>query len=407
VSIDTDHVRTTHVGSLPRPEDLVGLAHDLVMGDSDDQTVYDEALAGAVREVVKRQKDAGIDAVNDGEFGHAMPQKYDFGAFAHYAIGRLAGFELVEGGLSDMPLTQPEKSPLRITPHSKRRDWVMFKEVYEDPETRAAMPPTEWLAKVAPVVRGPLSYTGQDAIARDIANLKAALDDTHTEQGFMNSLAPGVVALLPNEYYRSEEDFLFAAADAMREEYKAIIDAGLILQIDDPSIADNWDRFMPEPDLDEYKKYIMTRVAAINHATRGLPEDRLRFHLCWGSWHGPHFTDLGMEHLIEVMLKINVGVYSFEAANPRHEHEWRLWENVALPEGKAIMPGVVSHATNVIEHPELIADRIVRFGEIVGRENVIASTDCGLGGRVHPQIAWTKLEALAQGADIATERLWK
>jgi 5-methyltetrahydropteroyltriglutamate--homocysteine methyltransferase len=192
----------------------------------------------------------------------------------------------------------------------------------------------------------------------------------------------------------------------MREEYQAIIDAGLILQLDDPAIAENWDQVNPEPSVEAYQRWTMVRIEALNHAIRGLPQDRIRFHLCWGSWHGPHVTDIPMADIVDVMLAVNAGAYSFEAANVRHEHEWRVWQDVKLPDGKVILPGIVSHATNVIEHPEVVADRIVRYAEVVGRENVIASTDCGLGGRVHPQIAWAKLEALSQGAALASKRLW-
>jgi 5-methyltetrahydropteroyltriglutamate--homocysteine methyltransferase len=193
----------------------------------------------------------------------------------------------------------------------------------------------------------------------------------------------------------------------MREEYKAIIDSGLILQLDDPSIAENWDQINPEPTVEEYRSFTMRRVEALNHAIKGLPQDRIRFHLCWGSWHGPHTTDIPMKHIVDVMLSINVQAYSFEAGNVRHEHEWSVWKDVKLPDGKLILPGIVSHATNVVEHPELVAERILRFASLVGRENVIAATDCGLGGRVHPDIAWAKLASLAQGAELASRQLWR
>jgi 5-methyltetrahydropteroyltriglutamate--homocysteine methyltransferase len=212
---------------------------------------------------------------------------------------------------------------------------------------------------------------------------------------------------LGNLYYKTDDELLFACADAMREEYKAIIDAGLVLQIDDPAITDNWDQVVPEPTLDAYKKFTMVRIEALNHAIKGLPEDRIRFHLCWGSWHGPHVTDLPMRDIIDLMLAIKCQAYSFEAGNVRHEHEWTVWRDVKLPDDKLILPGVVSHATNVVEHPELVAQRIVRFAEAVGRGRVIASTDCGLGGRIHPEIAWAKLDALSQGAKLASQHLWR
>src|SRR6478752_7423246 len=216
----------------------------------------------------------------------------------------------------------------------------------------------------------------------------------------MTSVAPGSASRISNAYYKTEEEFMFACAAAMRKEYKAIIDAGLILQLDDPSIAENWDQINPEPTVEAYRKFTMLRVDALNAAIKDLPQDRIRFHLCWGSWHGPHTTDIQMKDIVDVMLAINAGAYSFEAGNVRHEHEWRVWEEVKLPDDKIILPGVVSHATNVVEHPELVSDRILRFADLVGRERVIASTDCGLGGRVHPQIAWAKLEALVSGTAL-------
>jgi 5-methyltetrahydropteroyltriglutamate--homocysteine methyltransferase len=222
----------------------------------------------------------------------------------------------------------------------------------------------------------------------------------------MTSVGPASAARVGNEFYATDEEFVWACAEAMREEYQAIIDAGLILQIDDPSIAENWDQINPAPSVADYQRFTMTHVDALNHALRGLPTDRIRFHLCWGSWHGPHTTDIEMADIVDVMLAINAGGYSFEAANARHEHEWKVWQDVKLPDGKVIIPGVVSHATNVVEHPELVAQRIVRFAELVGRQNVIAATDCGLGGRIHPDIAWAKLETLAAGARLATQELW-
>ena len=229
-----------------------------------------------------------------------------------------------------------------------------------------------------------MKYVGHDAIKADIAHFKAALTACGVSEGFMTSVAPGSIARLGNTYYKTDEEFMFACADAMREEYKAIVDAGLVLQLDDPGIAENWDQIDPEPTLAGYKAFTMRRVEALNHAIKGLPKDRIRFHLCWGSWHGPHTTDLPMRDIVDVMLAIDCEAYSFEAGNVRHEHEWTVWQDVKLPDGKLILPGVVSHATNVVEHPELVAQRIVRFADLVGRERVIASTDCGFGGRIHP-----------------------
>jgi 5-methyltetrahydropteroyltriglutamate--homocysteine methyltransferase len=232
------------------------------------------------------------------------------------------------------------------------------------------------------------------------------LSASGVQEGFMTSVAPASLMRFANNYYKTDEEFLFACADAMREEYKAITDAGLVLQLDDPAIAENWDMINPEPTVEDYKKFTMVRIEALNHALRGLPEDLVRFHLCWGSWHGPHTTDISMRDIVDVVLAVKCQAYSFEAGNVRHEHEWNVWEDVKLPDDKIILPGVVSHATNVVEHPELVAQRILRFTDAVGRERVIACTDCGLGGRVHPMIAWAKLEALVQGAELASRRLW-
>lgn len=222
----------------------------------------------------------------------------------------------------------------------------------------------------------------------------------------MTSIAPGSASRIGNEHYQTEEELIFACAEAMREEYRAILDAGLVLQLDDPAMAENWDMINPEPSVEDYRKLAMVRVEALNHALRGFPRDRIRFHLCWGSWHGPHVTDIPLRDIVDVMLAVNCRAYSFEAGNVRHEHEWKVWREVKLPPDRILIPGVVSHATNVVEHPELVADRIVRFAQVVGGERVIAGTDCGLGGRVHPDIAWAKLAALAEGAALASRQLY-
>src|SRR6202034_1958496 len=297
------------------------------------------------------------------------------------------------------PVRRSKPGQIVLTGMGDRRDRNRFPDIYGDPEGPANTGPRKahW-----PVCVGPISYEGQAAIASDIANFKAGLDASGVKEGFMTSVAPASLMRFANNYYKTDEEFLFACADAMREEYKAIIDAGLILQLDDPAIAENWDMVNPEPSVADYRKFTMTLIDALNHALRGLPRDRIRFHLCWGSWHGPHMSDIPMRDIVDCMLAIDAGAYSFEAGNVRHEHEWRVWQDIKLPDGKLILPGVVSHATNVIEHPQLVADRITRLPEIVGRERVIAATDCGLGGRVHPQIAWAKLEALAQGAALAS-----
>jgi 5-methyltetrahydropteroyltriglutamate--homocysteine methyltransferase len=396
-------ILTSHAGSLPRPDELIDANRDREAGTATDERAFQARLTAAVADAVRRQRDAGIDVPGDGEFGKSMGHRVNYRAWWSYSFQRLGGLELGTQGLYDIPARRSEPGRVVLTSFADRRDRLRFAAAYADPEsgiTTGPRPPL-W-----PVCVGPLTYTGHDAIQRDIANLKAALAEAGVDEGFMTSIAPGSASRIANRHYKTEEEFLYACADAMREEYKAIVDAGLILQLDDPSVAENWDMVNPEPTVEDYRKFSMVRVEALNHAIRGLPRDRIRFHLCWGSWHGPHTTDVPMRDIVDVMLAIDAGAYSFEAANVRHEHEWRVWEDVKLPDDKLILPGIVSHATNVVEHPELVAQRIGRFARAVGRERVIASTDCGLGGRVHPQIAWAKLEALAEGAALASRDLW-
>jgi 5-methyltetrahydropteroyltriglutamate--homocysteine methyltransferase len=398
-----DRILTTHVGSLPRPDHLVEANRERSEGRATNDQTFEVELAEAVGDVVSRQQGVGIDLVNDGEYGHSMGTRYNYGAWWTYSFERLSGLELVP--VSAVQHQSPATAgTLRLASFADRRDRQQFAEAYADPESGCASPHRP---NVMPVCRGPISYRVQQMIARDIAHLKATLDSEQLEGAFLNSIAPGTFARFDNEYYASDEEFVYAAADALREEYAAIIDAGLTLQIDDPALAESWDQINPAPTVEQYKRFSMLRVEALNHALRDLPSDRIRFHLCWGSWHGPHVSDLPMRDIVEVMLAVTAGAYSFEAANVRHEHEWKVWNSLALPEGKVLLPGVVSHSTNVVEHPELVADRIARFANGVGRERVIASTDCGLGGRVHPQLAWAKLRSLTEGAALASELLWR
>jgi 5-methyltetrahydropteroyltriglutamate--homocysteine methyltransferase len=345
-----------------------------------------------VSDVVRHQKTLGIDIPGDGEFGKSVGHRVNYGAWWNYAFQRLGGLQLGGPSLDQMTPRPARPGEIVLTNAAHRRDRVRFAAAYADPVSGIYMGPRP---VTGPICVGPLRYSGHQAIAADVANFKAALNSAGVEEGFMTSVAPGSAYRIPNIYYKSDEEFLYACAEAMREEYKAILDAGFVLQLDDPATATGWDMIDPEPDVADYKKFTMVRVEALNHALRGLPQDRIRFHLCWGSWHGPHTTDIPMRDIVDVMLAVNAGAYSFEAGNVRHEHEWKVWQDVKLPDDKIILPGVVSHATNVVEHPELIADRILRFANLVGRERVIASTDCGLGGRVHPDIAWAKLETLA------------
>jgi 5-methyltetrahydropteroyltriglutamate--homocysteine methyltransferase len=398
------HILTSHAGSLPRPDALIEEYRLRSTGEKTDERGFQDKLRAAGIEVVRRQNELGIDVPGDGEYGKSMGHRVNYGAWWSYSFQRLSGLELAPDATEiDLPVRRHGPGEIALTSMADRRDRVRFRDAYSDPEGGVYMGP---LVMRRPACVAPVRYIGQAAIASDIANFKAGLAAAGVEEGFMTSVAPGSAARLRNTHYKSDAEFMYACADAMREEYKAIIDAGLILQIDDPSIAENWDQVNPEPTVEDYRKFTMLRVDTLNHAIKGLPEDRIRFHLCWGSWHGPHTTDIEMRHIVELMLAIKCQAYSFEAGNVRHEHEWRVWQEVKLPDGKLILPGVVSHATNVVEHPQLVADRIQRFAGLVGRERVIAATDCGLGGRVHPQIAWAKLEALAQGARLASRALW-
>jgi 5-methyltetrahydropteroyltriglutamate--homocysteine methyltransferase len=390
-----DRILTSQVGSLPRPDNLLERNRMRESGEDKDEAGFQRLLRSAVADVVRRQKDTGIDLPGDGEYGKSMGQKVNYGAWWSYAFQRLSGLEL-----------RPETASRNFRHFTSRRDYTKFSAAYTDPESGVTLG-SKPASRSLPTCVAPLRYTGYEAVKADIANFKAALEAAGIEEGFMTSIGPGSLARFGNDYYKTEEEFIAACAGAMHEEYKAIIDSGLVLQIDDPGIAESWDALTPEPTFAEYRKYAMVRAEALNTALKGLPQDRVRFHLCWGSWHGPHTTDIPMREIVEVMLAINAQGYLFEAGNVRHEHEWNVWRDVKLPDGKLIFPGVVSHATNVVEHPELVAERILRFANLVGRERVLASTDCGLGGRVHPQIAWAKLEALAQGAAIASRQLWR
>jgi 5-methyltetrahydropteroyltriglutamate--homocysteine methyltransferase len=398
----SDHILTSHAGSLPRPDALIEAHRARAEGEAISDSALEETLRSAVAEVVARQKDLGIDVPGDGEFGKPMAQRVNYGSWWRYSWQRLGGIAPGEDTLYDMQPRRSGPGHTVLTSFGDRRDRQRFAAAYSDPDsgiTTGPRPP-------APICVAPITYTGAATIRADIAHFKAALSAAGIEEGFMTAVAPASCARIGNRYYRSDEEFLYACADAMREEYRAIVDAGLILQFDDPCIAEGWDQVNPEPTVAEYQKLATTWIEALNHAIDGLPEDRLRFHLCWGSWHGPHTTDIAMRDIVDVMLRAKVGAYSFEAGNVRHEHEWKVWQDVKLPDDKLILPGVVSHATNVVEHPELVAERILRFANLVGRERVIGATDCGLGGRVHQQIAWAKLEALAQGAALASRQLW-
>jgi 5-methyltetrahydropteroyltriglutamate--homocysteine methyltransferase len=387
-------ILTTHVGSLPRPNDLLELYRD----DAPDSTVLPR-LQSAIADVVRRQTDYGVDVVNDGEFGKAMRRAVDYGAWWSYVYDRLAGFELRQA--------VAERGRGAWTFGSKERK--EFAEFYaEDGGMGSAQAGSSSARMYGLTCTGPVKYVGHAAIKRDIDNLKAALAGARTEDAFMTAVSPATLQILPNEHYKNREDYTWALAEAIHEEYKAIVDAGFIVQIDDPALVDIYDWwFSLNGDMAGYRKWAAFQVEAVNHALEGIPEDRVRFHICWGSWHGPHNGDVPLKDVVDLLLKVKAQGYSVEAGNVRHEHEWKVFRDVKVPDGKVLIPGVVSHATNVLEHPEVVADRLMNYASVVGRENVIASTDCGLGGRIHPQLAWAKLKALREGAALASKQLWK
>ncbi|MDU0348182.1 cobalamin-independent methionine synthase II family protein [Actinomyces sp. MRS3W] len=393
-------IRTTHVGSLPRTDALLAANAAHAAGTLDDAALAD-VVATETDTVVARQAELGLTIVNDGEYGHAMTEKVDYGAWWSYSFSRFSGLEL----LDQLPERKPTPAgKLELDAMTDRRDWVAYADAYSDPTSGIHLATRRpW---VFPVVTGEIRYTGQEVVARDIAALKRGLERTGKplSEGFVASISPAAAARVGNYYYADDEAAVWAWADALREEYQAITDAGLTVQIDAPDLAESWDQFTTEPSLEDYRRFSAVRIEALNHALEGIDPDRVRYHVCWGSWHGPHSTDLGFDKIVDLALSVNANGLSFEAANVRHEHEWKIWRDTALPDGKYLIPGVVSHATNVLEHPELVADRIERFASLVGPERVVASTDCGLGGRVHSHIAWAKLGSLVEGARLASAR---
>jgi 5-methyltetrahydropteroyltriglutamate--homocysteine methyltransferase len=384
----SERILTTHVGSLPRPPDLLAMIQAKEQGAVVDADAFAARVKSAVAEAVKKQAGASIDIVADGEMGR-------FG-FIPYVNERLAGIE-------------PRKNASRAGGWANSREYLAFPEYYQwaaqMPGTAGRAPPTQW------VCTGPVSYRGHAALRRDINNLKAALADVPHEEAFMPAVSPTNLANWnANEYYQTDDEFRVALADALREEYRTIVDAGLILQIDDPQLASHW-AMHPEIDLAQCRKWASASVELLNHALRGIPAERVRYHTCYSINMGPRVHDMELQHIVDIMLRVEAGGYSFEAANPRHEHEWRVWEGVKLPDGKVLIPGVITHASNLVEHPEAIAQRIARFAAVAGRENVIAGADCGFASfstscEVHPSVVWTKLAALGAGARLATQELW-
>ncbi|MBE6483974.1 MAG: epoxyalkane--coenzyme M transferase [Actinomycetaceae bacterium] len=399
-----NRILTTHVGSLPRPAELLEANARMSAGDiSADE--FTAILDDAVATVIKQQREIGIDIVNDGEYGHIMTETVDYGAWWFYSFTRFGGLTMSEDVRFEFAPAASE-SKVQLQPFSERRDWTRFRDAYSDPASGIHTANSK--ATAFPIITAPITYIGQEAVQRDIELTLKALkaNGLSAADGFVAALSPGSASRIGNDYYKNDVEVVNACADALHEEYKAITDAGLTVQIDDPSIAEAWDQVNPEPALEDYRDFIQVRIDALNRALEGIPEEQVRFHVCWGSWHGPHTTDIPFADIVDKVLQVKAHGYTFEAANARHAHEWKLWKDVQLPAGKVIIPGVVSHSTNVVEHPELVAERIENFAKLVGPENVIASTDCGLGGRVYPSIAWAKLEALAAGARIASERLF-
>lgn len=377
-----ERILTTHVGSLIRPPELLKLAAAAHENPAE-QPKYADALRQATAGVVKRQAEAGVDIVNDGEYGKS--------SWANYVLERMTGFE-----------PRPDKLYEAVW---LGRDRIRFREFMEKEFPRGAK------GTPGDACVGPIQYRGHAEIRRNIDDLKTALKSATVEEGFLTAVAPASTGYdAENEYYASERDYVFAIAEALREEYLEIYNSGPVLQVDDAVLANMYDHLVQESPR-RYREWAELRVEALNHALRGIPEDRVRYHICFGSWHVPHVADAPLDAIADLMLSVRAGAYSIEAANVRHEHEWRVWEKVKFPKDKILIPGVVTHHTTTVEHPQLVADRLVRFAKLVGRENVIAGTDCGFAQsegvqRVHPQVMWAKLEALSQGARLASQELW-
>jgi 5-methyltetrahydropteroyltriglutamate--homocysteine methyltransferase len=377
----TERILTTHAGALPQPPDLKQMHSARDAGTPLNADTFRQRVETAVVEVVKKQINCGLDIINDGEVGKT--------SFSRYARDRLSGF--IERN------AKPGEQASTIF----ARDLVEFGEYFKNRTYHRG----DNVRRV--FCNAPLKYVGQESLKSEIEDFKAALTGQKYEEAFLPAIAPGTIEhWMKNDYYPNDEAYLMAIADAMHEEYKAIVDAGFLLQIDDPDLPDGW-QFMSKMNVPEYRKYAELRIDALNHGLRDIAPDRVRFHTCWGSYHGPHKYDIPLRDIIDLILKVKANTISIEAANPRHEHEWRVWEEVKLPLGKVLVPGVVGHATDIVEHPQAIAERLVRYAKIVGRENVMAGTDCGLGPRVgDAQIAWAKFEAMAEGARIASQQLW-
>jgi len=394
-------ILTTHAGSLVRPREIIDIMRALEAGQAYDEAELDRRLTPAVADVVRKLADVGIDVPSDGEFGKR--------GWTTYVAERLGGLESTPGTygtlIAGMAGAQRERFSgfYRVYNRIERSLWLPGN---EDVGPAADVPAASWRCT------GPIVYTGLPAVQRDIANFKKALQNARVEEAFMPVAAPcSVEATRANNYYATDEEYVFAIAEALKHEYRAIVDAGFLLQIDDALVPMQYARMLPASTMEDYRRYVAMTIDALNHALAGIPEDRVRYHICWGSQNVPHTWDVPLESIVDLVLRVKAQAYSIEAANPQHEHEWEVWQRAKLPDGKILIPGLISHSTNVVEHPRLVAQRIVTFARLVGRENVIAGTDCGFSQnwnlvRVHPEVQWAKLEALVEGARLASRELW-
>jgi len=389
----TARILTTHTGSLVRPADLVPFLRAREDGEHYDEAAFLETLDRAVGDVVAQQVGVGLDLVDDGEF----PKP---GSWSRYVQERLGGFEY-------RPTSTEREGQIKVF-GADRQAFPEFYAEYDSTQGHSTKR-GDW------VCVGPITYRGQDTLRRDIHRLKRAMDTAGAASGFMPAVGPTSAlgargTRAHNEHYGSERDFGLAFAEAMREEYRLIVDAGLSVQIDDPILANHYDHMGAPTDIREYRRWFAEQVEIVNYALQGLPKEQTRYHMCWGSWHGPHVSDVPLEDIVDLLLKIDVGAYVIEGANPRHEHEWHVWAQGDLPEDRTLVAGVVAHTTTIVEHPKLVAERVIRLAEVLGPERVIAGTDCGFAQgpfvqRLHPSVVWAKLRALTEGAALATEVL--
>ena len=380
----TDRILTTHVGSLPRPPDLIALVRARLRGEAIDPQAYSKVLKESVAAIVRKQAELGVDVIDDGECGKP--------SFVSYGNERLGGFSARSGGGG-------------VSPWAHSREAITFPEFYQSQMGSVSA------SHARLVCTGPVTYKGEAALRTDLDNLKAALAGVNVAEVFVPAISPASFEdWNRNEYYKTDEDYVVALGEAMRTEYQAIIDAGFLLQIDDPRLVTYY-ILHPGESVADCRKWAELRVEALNHALRGIPTGKIRYHTCYGINMGPRIHDLELKHVVDLILKIRAGAYSFEAANPRHEHEWKVWESAKLPAGKSLIPGVISHSTVLVEHPELVAERICRYAKVVGRDNVIAGSDCGFATfasskEVHPSIVWAKFTSLVEGARLASRQLW-